>query len=225
MFLLLSPNSLLLQMSCLLAIPALLWACWCAPWRQLIDVPARQHAWCAAILGLALFWLLRVNVLDVLAIHPLAATTLALVFGWHLACIAGAGALMLNALLSERFGLNLPFEFLINVLVPVSSSVLFIRVLERLSARNIFIFMLGGGFVGAMVALLSTLAAAALLLSLSGSGAEWAMLKKYSHVMLLMLFPEGFINGAMVSVLTIFYPSMVRRYDEGSYLKDPGRGV
>ncbi|MCV6626680.1 MAG: hypothetical protein OIF38_11325, partial [Cellvibrionaceae bacterium] len=151
----------------------------------------------------------------------LAITTFALVFGWSLTCLGGAVALALNVMMSQRLGLNLPLEFVINVLVPATASIGFISLLERLRVRNVFIFMLGGGFIGAMVALLCSVAAALALFGLGGAVAEEQMLHNYLHLYLLMLFPEGFINGAMTSVLTIFYPDMVRRYDDNAYLDKP----
>ena len=189
-----------------------------APWRELISEGVRQHAWFGAILALAGFWLLQVNVRDVLAFHPLAVTTLALVFGWHLAVIAGIFALLINATILGRLGLQFPLELMLNVIVPATVTTLFIASLEKIRARNIFIFMLGGGFVGAMLSLLAVLCSSALCFYLLGAQSHWQMLIQYAHLYALMLFPEGFINGAMMSVLTIFYPHLVRSYDDDAYL-------
>ncbi len=38
---------------------------------------------------------------------------------------------------------------------------------------------------------------------------------------MLILFPEGFINGAVVSALAVFAPELLRSYDDERYL---GRG-
>ena len=202
----------------MLTVLLLIFAAIKAPWRQLIAQSQRQHAWFAAIVALAFFWLLQVNVLDVIAFHPLAITTLSLVFGWHLAVLGGSLALLLNSLLCSRFGVQLPIELFLNVIVPASVSMAFIALLERMRVRNVFIFMLGGGFVGAMLSLLAVLCFSALLFYIIAADAHWGMLAQYAHLFALMLFPEGFINGAMTSVLTIFYPHLVRSYDDDSYL-------
>ena len=34
----------------------------------------------------------------------------------------------------------------------------------------------------------------------------------------LMLFPEGFINGMLVTALTVFYPDVVKTFDDDYYL-------
>ena len=36
----------------------------------------------------------------------------------------------------------------------------------------------------------------------------------------LLLFPEGFINGMIVTTLTVFYPGLVKTFDDGFYLGD-----
>lgn len=218
MFLLLPSNTALSAASISILVLALSLAAMRAPWRELASVPLRQHAWLGSIVALSLFWVLQINVRDVLVFHPLLITTLTLVFGWGLACWAGVTAVLINAFLLNRTGFNIPVEMLLNVIVPATASALFISLLERLSVRNVFVFMLGGGFAGGMFASLASVGASALLFWLSGSTAEYEMLTEYLTVYLLMLFPEGFINGALVTVLTIFYPDMVRRYDDHAYL-------
>ncbi|GAA6153118.1 energy-coupling factor ABC transporter permease [Pseudoteredinibacter isoporae] len=219
MFLLIPPEQNSIYWSlCLVAALIVFVAALKAPWGQLAALNQRQHAWYGATLGLAFFWLLQVNVLDVLAFHPLAVTTLTLVFGWHLAVVAGAFALLINAVLLGRLGVQFPVELLLNVIVPATVSAGFIWGLERMRVRNVFIFMLGGGFVGAMLSLLAVLCCSALLFYILQADAQWAMLAQYAHLYALMLFPEGFINGAMTSVLIVFYPHLVRTYDDDSYL-------
>lgn len=218
MFLLLNPNAALSFFSLVLCLVILLFACLRAPWLALARVPMRQHAWFGAMCSLSVFWLLQVNVIGVLAFHPLALTTLTLVFGWHLACIAGMVALIVNALLLGRFGVSTPVELLLGVLIPILASQFFVIALDKFKVRNIFVFMLGGGFVGAMVSLLSMLVASGLLFFIFETNTHFEVLQSYGYILLLMLFPEGFINGAMISVLVVFYPQFVRAYDERLYL-------
>jgi len=109
-------------------------------------------------------------------------------------------------------------ELLLVVLVPVLASYGFIRLLERMGPRNIFVFMLGGGFLGGMVALLFSLLAHFTLFYLFDARAQLDMLAQYAYLILLMLLPEGFINGAMISVLVVFQPGLVRAFDDRVYL-------
>lgn len=218
MFLLIPPNGLLAAVCALAAAMLLLVAAWRAPWAALSTVSLRQHAWFGAIVALSLFWVLQVNVRDVLAFHPLALTVFTLVFGWELASLGGAVALLANAAIMGRLGLATPVELLLMVLVPVLASVGFIRLLECVKPRNIFVFMLGGGFFGGMVALLFSLLAHFVLFYLFNAEAQLDMLSQYAYLILLMLFPEGFINGALISVLVVFQPELVRAFDDRAYL-------
>jgi uncharacterized membrane protein len=43
--------------------------------------------------------------------------------------------------------------------------------------------------------------------------ANWPMI-------FLLLFPEGFINGMLVTTLTVFYPDLVKTFDDRHYLAD-----
>lgn len=36
----------------------------------------------------------------------------------------------------------------------------------------------------------------------------------------LMMFPEGFLNGMIVTTLTVFYPGLVKTFDDSYYLGD-----
>lgn len=40
-------------------------------------------------------------------------------------------------------------------------------------------------------------------------------------LVMLLTFPEGFLNGALISALTVFYPDIVRTYDDVRYLGKP----
>ena len=45
-------------------------------------------------------------------------------------------------------------------------------------------------------------------------------------LVLLLAFPEGFLAGTIVTALTVFYPQIMRTYDDDRYLgpRDPGDG-
>ena len=40
-------------------------------------------------------------------------------------------------------------------------------------------------------------------------------------VVLLVTFPEGFLNGTLISAFAVFYPDMVKTYDDVRYLGKP----
>ncbi len=213
-----APNAALFWLALLLQLAALGTAWRHAPWRALLRVSSRQHALLGATLALALFWQLRVEVRDVLAIHPLAVTTLTIVFGWSLAVIAGTLACGLSQLAGDQLWLAWPVDGILAVITPACITWLVLHIIERLRHKNLFVYMLGAGFAGAMLSVLTCGLVAIGLFWLSGSQQLLALAGEYFYLYALLMLPEGFINGAMVSAITVFWPHMVKTYDDGVYL-------
>lgn len=94
MNLLFAPGANLFWVSCAITAPALIAALVGAPWKQLLAKSLRQHIFFAAILCLALIWLLQVSVWGAIAIHPLMMIVTTMVFGWRFALVIGAAALV-----------------------------------------------------------------------------------------------------------------------------------
>ena len=90
--------------------------------------------------------------------------------------------------------------------------------MQRLRSNNLFLYLLGVGFGGGILAMLMMVAMVLPLLWLIGQQA-WVELALDSWPMvLLVLFPEGFINGMAVTTLTVFYPQLVKTFDDEFYL-------
>ena len=233
MNLLLAPNPLLFWLSTCIALPMLLLAIRHAPWQQVLMSQSRQHALFATILALALLWLLQVSVRDTLAIHPLLMTVTAMVFGWSLATIIGAIALValeiyqvpLRAISLDwdvalaQFDLRtLPVDFCLSVLVPVSWAWCVLWLVDRWKFKNPFTYFWGVGFFGAMLSCIWLGVAALFLFSVTGSEIQFATTQEHFIVFVLMTFPEGFVNGLIATVMTVLYPDMVKTYRDDWYL-------
>ncbi len=233
MNLLLAPNPLLFWLSAAIALPILLLAIRHAPWRQVLMSQSRQHALFATTLALALLWLLQVSVRDTLAIHPLLMTVTAMVFGWSLATIIGALALValeiyqvpLHAISLDwdvaiaQFDLRtLPVDFCLSVVVPVSWAWCVLWLVDRWKFKNPFTYFWGVGFFGAMLSCIWLGLAAMLLFAITGSEVQLATTQEHFIVFVLMTFPEGFVNGLIATVMTVLYPDMVKTYRDDWYL-------
>lgn len=194
------------------------WALWRAPWRALLEVPARQHAAYAALLFLALFWLLNVEVREVLILHPLLVTALVMIFGGELALIIGNLALLLGWVIEPRPWSALPLDSLLSITVPVLTTLLVLRLIERQPSANLFVYMLGGGFFGAMLSILAMGLTAWCMFALGGMTAQLTLLEDNYLLIVLLMFPEGFINGTVVTMLAVFRPDLLKTYDDRRYL-------
>jgi uncharacterized membrane protein len=189
-----------------------------ADWAALRSVPARVHLLLGGSAFCVVLWLLSVRVVEGLWIHFLGITALTLVLGWRFAMLAGTLAVAIHTLLIGQGAAALPAAWLLTVAVPATVSRYLVYRLRRLQSRNLFIYMLGAGFGGGVASVIAVAAAALPLLWLFGQR-EWVgdALANWPLIALL-LFPEGFINGMMVTTLTVFYPQSLKTFDERHYL-------
>lgn len=203
-----------------LAACVLLLALWRAPWRALLAVNARQHLFFATILSLALLWFIELRPHAGVELHFLGMTAATVLLGWSFASLAGLVALLLLAGL-ERIALPaLPLAWLLSAVVPALAISGLLWLLERSRVRNLFVFLLGVGFAGGMLAVLAVVPAALLVLVLGGQDALARTAIDHMALLPLFLFSEGFINGAAVSTLTVYFPHLVRGFNEARFLGD-----
>ncbi|MCB1856213.1 MAG: hypothetical protein KDI05_15100 [Halieaceae bacterium] len=206
-------SAALMLLSCLAA--ALL-----APWKAIRAVPARLHLVLGGSLFCLLLWLLSVHMVEQLWLHFLGVTCLVMLLGLRLALLAGALASFCYAAVIHQSPAAVPLAWTLTVLIPgaVSRGVLY--GVARLRWKNLFLYMLGGGFCGGMLAMLATVAGSLLVFWLMGAQHWLLMALDNWPLVSLVLFPEGFINGMLITTLTVFYPDVVKTFDDMHYLGD-----
>ena len=165
-----------------------------------------------------LLWLLSVRVLEGLWIHLLGVTTLTLILGWRFAILVGTVAVVLHTLMVGESAHAIPLAWLCTVAVPASVSRLLVHMLRKAKLPNLFVYMLGAGFGGGILSVLCVALVAVLLFGIMGLE-QWRQgaLQNWPLIFLL-LFPEGFINGMLVTTLTVFFPNLVKTFDDAFYL-------
>jgi uncharacterized membrane protein len=195
-----------------LYLTSLLLAITSAPWRQLLTHRERQSALGLAIATLPMLWSMSPGLPGGVGFQLLGMTTVSLIFGWQLAIVAGSIAGLVLLIVGTWQPGALPVNLALVVLVPVSVTMAVLAGANLLRRTNLFVYMLGVGFFGSMLALLASLWVGTLLLE-----------PDLDHALVLLLtFPEGFLNGTLISALTVFYPDIVRTYDDVRYLGKPG---
>ena len=179
-----------------------------APWRQLLTHLERQSALGLAIATLPLLWSMSPGLPGGVGFQLLGMTTVTLIFGWQLAVIAGTIAGLVILIVGTWPAEALPVNLALVVLVPVVVTMAVLAMANLLRRTNLFVYMLGVGFFGSMLALMASLWVGTLILD-----------PQLDHALVLLLtFPEGFLNGALISALTVFYPDIVKPYDDIRYL-------
>ncbi len=231
---LLPPTSLLFWICLSTTITVLAVACWRAAWPQLFSVQMRQHALFAAVIGLAIFWLMQAHVQDTLAFHVMLMTVTTMVFGWGLALLTGAAALIVLKIIqlslhSTSIGMSvalaninlstLPVDFCLSVAVPVGWTYCVIWFVNHWKFKNPFTYFLGVGFFGAIASCVLTDVSAYLLFAITDDEIYFDVIQEHFFSFLLLAFPEGFINGTIATALTVFWPDLVKTYRDDWFLK------
>ena len=179
-----------------------------APWRALLARRERQHALGLTIILLPMLWSMSPGLPAGVKLQLIGMTAVTLIFGWQLALVAGLIAAGVMGVVGTWSLATLPVNAVLVVLVPLVVTVAVLAAANRLRRTNLFVYMLGVGFGGSMLAILGSLLVGTWLV---GPGLDHA-------VVMLMAFPEGFLNGTIVSALTVFHPDLVRTYDDVRYL-------
>ena len=198
----------------------LIWVIRRADWKALASKPYRLHLLIASILGLYLFWSMNFAIADGVRLHLLGMTFITLMLGFPFAVLAGSVASFAMVVLGDVPVGGALVHVAVSVLVPAVITRLWLYALSRLRIQNLFIYLLGVGFVGSLLsAIIAILISAGLLWGLSGSIGTLIMSSQDWPLVFLLLFPEGFINGMMTSAVTLYAPHLMKTYDEAFYLR------
>lgn len=216
---LLSPTSQVIGWA--LYLPLLLWAIWRAPWLELFSDQRRQHLVFATVFVLCVLWLVRRDFASGLSYHIIGMTAVTLLLDWPLAILAGFVAQLGMLLLGRQDLAALGVNGVLMVLIPVLVTELCALRVERAQPRNLFVYIFFSGFFPAALAVL--------LCILVGLGVLWVdglfpmppWLGDFVGYLWMVIFPEAFINGMIVTALVVFYPDWLETFNRTRYLAAP----
>jgi len=188
-----------------------------APWNKLRESDNR-HVYFGAIVLLMILWNLRAGISPGQNFHLLGATALCLMFGWQFALLAVC-AVVTGTILN---GAGSWQTFAVNVLLMGALPVMLTRVLLYLSQRylphNFYIYIFANAFAAAALASLLVGYSAYLLLTWVGAYPAEVLHQEYLPFILLLAFPEAFINGLLMSGLVVYKPEWVSTFNDRWYL-------
>lgn len=203
--------------SAILLAPLMFAAVVTAPWEKFKQSDNR-HVFFGVIVLLMIIWSLRAGISPGQNFHLLGVTVLCLMFDWQF-------ALMAVALIVTGTTLNGAGSwetYAVNVLLMGALPVLLTRTLLFLTQRylplNFYIYIFANAFFTAALASLLTGYAAYLLLSLNGAYSPEVLRQEYLPFLLLMAFPEAFLNGLIMSGLVAYQPEWVSTFHDRWYL-------
>lgn len=205
----------------LVYLPLLLWALWRAPWVELFSDQRRQHLLFGTVLALFLLWLVRRDFASGLSYHFIGMTVVTLLLDWPLAVLCGLAAQLGLLAMGRQDLAALGLNGILLVLIPVLVTELCALLVERRQPRNLFVYIFCCGFFPAALAVLFSLLAGLGVLWLDGLYVMPPWLDDFAGYLWLIMFPEAFINGTLVSGLVVFYPDWLETFNRTRYLSAP----
>lgn len=188
-----------------------------APWRLLV-VNGLRPLFLFACLLLAGLWWMRVSAHAGLELHLLGLTSMVLLFGWRLAMVGGSGALLILAAAGIYDWAALGLNGLIGVILPVLLANRLHDLIYRWLPKHYFIYLMVSAHFSSMLVIAAVALSGGLLMLLLG-GQPWSRVGgEYFLFLPMIMLPEGFLNGALLTMLTILKPEWVRSFDDRDYI-------
>jgi len=197
---------------------ALLVSAWRAPWRGLKD-NEQLHVYLGTCVGLMVLWTVNSRFFPGLDYHYLGAALLTLMFGWPLAFIAISLVLAAVVLNGGSDWQSYPMNALTMGALPVALSYGVYRIVETRLPNNFFIYIFLCAYLGAALSLMVAAAVASSLLVLGHAYTAVDIVERYLPLMPLMMVPEGFITGALITVMVALRPAWVSTFDDKLYIE------
>ena len=188
-----------------------------APWERLRRTEI-LNVFLGTCVGLSVLWSLRAGISPGLNFHLLGVTLLTLMFGWPLAVVGSTLVLLIITLNGDAGWDTFALNALLMGVLPASISLGVLRLTERSLPPNFFVYvMVNAFFTGALTIIATTLLAAGLF-ALIGTYSPAQLRYEYLPFLLLMIFPEGLLNGGVMTMLVGLRPQWVATFDDARYI-------
>jgi len=193
-------------------------AFWRADWRDLLGNATRINALVALTIGAFVFWQMNAGFRPGLNHHILGTTLFVLMFGWQVAIVAITAVMMATWVRMDMAFESIGINGLTMIIVPALFSEWVLHLSRRHLPKNLFLYVLGNGFLCSAIAILLTvLLGTALLLALGPY--SWKMLQ-YSYLVAapIIMLAEAFMTGVLITAFTVFQPQAVLNFSDEEYL-------
>lgn len=210
------PDSYLLSAAALYVL-LLLIALVTAPWSKISDSEAQQ-VYFAAIVMVLVLWIMRGGIQPGLDYHLLGVTGLTLMFEWQFALFAVSLVVALTTWLGaagwEAFGMNV----LAMGVVPIVFTRLLLYACQRWLPLNFFIYVFINAFLAGALSILLAGLASGLVQQLAEVQPGDTLVNNFLMILPMLMFGEGFLNGAALSLVVAYRPAWVATFHDRWYL-------
>ncbi len=188
-----------------------------SPWR-LLTVNGLWPLFSSAGLLLIGLWSMSAGAHVGLEFHLLGLTSMVLLFGWRLAMVGGGIALFALAAAGVYDWQALGLNGLLGVVVPVLlADRLHAWIYHRLP-KHYFVYLMVAAHFSSMLVIAAVAAGGGLTLLLTGAYGWDRIGGDFFLFLPLVVVPEGFLNGALLTMLTLLKPEWVRSFDDRDYI-------
>jgi len=192
-----------------------------APWGYLRNREDGNILFASAVV-LWLVWQLRTDIpgTEGLEFHLLMATTVTLMFGWAFAFLVICAAQVLVTVQGMAEWGSFAAIVTCNGAVPIAATVGVYALSRRYLPRHFFVYIFVCCFGAGALSMLASRATGMIVL-LSGEAHTVFQMQAdgYFIMLIVTMFPEAFVNGAIMTMLVVFKPHWVGSFRDRHYLK------
>jgi uncharacterized membrane protein len=207
-----------LWLAAFLYLPLLILALLSAPWSKIADNEA-SHVYFGAIVTLIVLWLLRGGIQPGLDYHLLGVTSLVLMFEWQFALMAVSLVLAFSTWAGPAGWQAFAVNALIMGAIPVLFTRSFLYVCQRWLPHNFFIYVFINAFLAGALSILLAGLATALIQQWAGIHPQDSISNNFLMILPMLMFGEGFLNGAAMSLVVAYKPQWVATFHDRWYLQ------
>lgn len=203
----------------LVYIPAMLLALKLADWKH-IKINADFNVFLGMTVAVLFVWNMKAGFAEGLNLHLVGATLLTLMFGWAFAMISLSLVLLGITLLGEAGWSSFAVNAVLMIVFPVAISGSIYHLVDKKLPNHFFIYIFVNAFFGAAIALGVTGLVSTWVLNMSDAYSYEYLVYNYLAYYPLLLFPEAFITGMLMTVFVLYFPAWVSTFDDARYLKN-----
>jgi uncharacterized membrane protein len=207
-----------LWLAALVYVPLLLLALLSAPWSKIADNEA-SHVYFGAVVILIVLWTLRGGIQPGLDYHLLGVSTLVLMFEWQFALMAVSLLLAVTTATGPAGWESFAVNALVMGAVPVLFTRTFLYACQRWLPHNFFIYVFINAFLAGALSILLAGLASAWIQQLAGVHAPDSIAANFLLILPMLMFGEGFLNGAATSLVVAYRPQWVATFHDRWYLQ------
>ena len=188
-----------------------------APWKRLSQ-GTQLNLLLGFVIGLGLTWSLKAGVKPGLNLHMLGAMAVTLTLGPRLAVIALALTLSVITLNGSVEWQAWPINFMLMAALPVMIAHGIHRFVVRYLPAHFVVFIFVVGFAGSALTIMLQGVITSAAMVLSGAYPAMFLINEYLPYFLFLGFAEGWLSGALITVMVIYRPEWVVAFDDRRYL-------